>query len=69
MITHSPCRGYPTFLLFHEGVRHQFDFDHRTAEEFVRFVKETLEPVEYEFTPVSWLVFSLIVLPVFSPFP
>lgn len=47
-------RGYPTFLLFHQGVRHQFDFDHRTAEEFVRFIKETLEPVEYEFTTESY---------------
>lgn len=44
-------RSYPTFLLFHEGVRHQFDFASRTAEEFVRFIKETLEPVEHEFTP------------------
>jgi DnaJ family protein C protein 10 len=52
---HEQCmeqhiRGYPTFLLYHQGVRHQFDFDHRTAEEFVRFIKETLEPVETEFT-------------------
>jgi len=56
---HEQCvehhiRGYPQFLLFHEGVRHQYDFDLRTAEEFVRFIKETLEPVEYEFTPESY---------------
>jgi DnaJ family protein C protein 10 len=46
--------GYPTFLLFHAGVRHQFDFDARTSGEFVRFVKETLEPIEEEFTPDSY---------------
>lgn len=56
---HEQCleqhiRGYPTFLLYHDGVRHQFDFDHRTAEEFVRFIKETLEPVETEFTVDSY---------------
>jgi len=54
LCTEHHIRGYPTFLLFHEGVRHQFDFDHRTAEEFVRFVKQTLEPVEYEFTTETY---------------
>lgn len=51
MCTAQHIRSYPTFLLYHEGVRHQFDFASRTAEEFVRFIKETLEPVEHEFTP------------------
>lgn len=54
MCNENHIRGYPTFLLFHDGVRHQFDFDERTAEEFVRFIKETLEPVEYEFTTETY---------------
>jgi len=44
-------RNYPTFLLFVDGVRHQFDYDYMNAIEFVRFAKDALNPVIHEFTP------------------
>lgn len=44
-------RNYPTFLLFINGVRHQFDYDYMNAIEFVRFAKDALNPIIHEFTP------------------